>query len=158
MATIQFDVTSYRLLIGAELDDLTVELGLAIDSALVCDGKDAGVRICGVPRGPVPVNRIDGRRGIIFIPHRQFSWYVDLLRHERPVTCALDLTSPQFHQLRTGQSPIGEHEPAAEAPAPPDLNEWLNAHPDFKQALVWAEKAAAAVDHSAPLHPAPPEA
>lgn len=28
----------------------------------------------------------------------------------------------------------------------------------FKQALVWAEKAAAAVDHSASLHPAPPEA
>ena len=28
----------------------------------------------------------------------------------------------------------------------------------FKQALVWAEEAAAAVDHSAPAHPAPPEA
>ena len=52
-------------------------------------------------------------KATIYIPAEQsyqFSWYIDVLRNEKPVYVYLSSTSPISNCLYTGREPVGEGE------------------------------------------------
>ncbi len=50
------------------------------------------------------------KRGAIFVPRWQFTWFLDLVRNETPVYCYLNSDTPKWNSLYTGQEPVGEQE------------------------------------------------
>ena len=46
----------------------------------------------------------------VFLPVEQYSWYIDLLRNERPVFAYVNSNKPERNRLYTGKEPVGEEE------------------------------------------------
>ena len=45
-----------------------------------------------------------------YLPAEQFSWYLDILRNEKPVYAVLNSDNPITNGLSTGDEPVGEEE------------------------------------------------
>ena len=61
---------------------------------------------------PIPANYVHSgcKSGGIKAPEEHFSWYIDLLRNEKPVRVYLNSDSPEWNALFTGYEPVGEEE------------------------------------------------
>ena len=46
--------------------------------------------------------------GTSFVPADQFRWYLDVLRHERPIWAHMSSEMPQTNGIKTGSEPTGE--------------------------------------------------
>lgn len=47
--------------------------------------------------------------GSIYVPERQYAWYLDLLRNEGPIFAVVDDQNPRYaNKIRTGAEPVGE--------------------------------------------------
>lgn len=59
-------------------------------------------------KGFIEPNKVVGH---IYVPERQYAWYLDLLRNEGPVYAVVNDERPDFeNRLRTGAEPVGEGE------------------------------------------------
>ena len=79
-----------------------------------CRGDDGQLFNIGFlhPDSTDPGNRtsIDSPEGYAFLPAEQFSWYIDLLRYEKPVAAILPEADPNENRLRVLWEPVGEKE------------------------------------------------
>lgn len=64
------------------------------------------------PDLPPPNNYYNASKnvGSIFLPANQFSWYIDLLRNERPIQAVIYPDKPELNKLMTFAEPVGEAE------------------------------------------------
>jgi len=65
-----------------------------------------------IPGSPMPNNSAspDATRGGLHVTAEQFSWYMDLLRNEKPVHAYINSDKSVWNQLYTGEEPVGEGE------------------------------------------------
>lgn len=136
-----FAVTAYRLLAGPELEQSRNRYGFRFGAFLECSGKDGELLVAAVPDGiPMPENLAPpGGTAVLYVRAAQFPWYLDLLRHEGPVTCTIDDSPPRAHLLRSGTEPVGEAESvsATEPVSADGLFAWIDARPNIAAALRW---------------------
>jgi hypothetical protein len=101
MAEKSFEVIGYRVDLGHR--------GTPLNS-ITCWGAEADHRftiffasdISSAPRnqGIIEPNKVIGH---IYVPERQYAWYLDLLRNEGPIYAMVDDQRPDFaNSLRTG--------------------------------------------------------
>lgn len=117
MARLEFQVESYKYSVYTQADSGLVWDGyhVKVRGLLICEAKDSDycVVIYGLSNESyLPANRIqiDSKRVFIFARERQFEWYRDILRHEKPVFCNADIQHPGWFTLTTGAEPVGEEE------------------------------------------------
>ena len=85
-----------------------------VHAYISCRGDDGQLFNIGFlhPDSTDPGNRtsIDSPEGYAFLPAEQFSWYIDLLRYEKPVAAKLHTADPNQNRLRVLWEPVGEGE------------------------------------------------
>lgn len=53
-----------------------------------------------------PTNKL----ATMYVPAEQFTWYLDILRHERPVWAYMNSENPVQNRIYTGLEPVGSWE------------------------------------------------
>lgn len=109
--TDHYEVSDYALFLATHM---TSGEAAHFYAYIVCQGKQ-GQSITFYflrPDAPVPPNTYDGstRRAVAYLPHDQYLWYVDALRHERPVYAYVSERNPEWNRIHTGKEPVGEGE------------------------------------------------
>jgi hypothetical protein len=61
-------------------------------------------------RFPEPVADIENKKGYMFMPYRDISVLIDLLRNESPIYAHLRADRPQWTSITTTKEPVGEGE------------------------------------------------
>ncbi|MFX1451498.1 MAG: hypothetical protein ACFFCM_11685 [Promethearchaeota archaeon] len=87
--------TAYIVITGEDNHELTIKF-LHPDSDIINNSYD-------------PIDK----KATIYIPPEQsyqFSWYVDILRNEKPVYVYVSSTHPIDNSVYTGKEPVGEGE------------------------------------------------
>ena len=112
MATIKFEVQTYRVRIGFELSGGGG--GPKSRGHVVCYGGD-GHRFAiyfAAPGSTLAPPRYfpETKFGSINVPVDEMHNYIDLLRNEKPVYAYLNSDKPQWNNLSTSKEPIGEEE------------------------------------------------
>lgn len=59
---------------------------------------------------PGPVVEIDKKKGYLFMPFRDLSTLVDILRNEKPIYAHLRADRPEWSSITTTKEPVGEGE------------------------------------------------
>jgi hypothetical protein len=108
MAALVFEVTSYSVRLGkGGFGTTPIHCPATI---IVSGGKEYRCTFRFVEDDPLPASQVRGRAADIFVGARQYPWYVDLLRNERPVRCTINQGEPEYSYLATGEEPAGEGE------------------------------------------------
>lgn len=110
-----FQVTKYILNAGFKNEASWGGTSILIQGYVACYGADnTRLIVYGLhpnsPTPPAPVYNVVGNVGAIFVPFRELSHYVDLVRNENPVYGRLDSDHPNWMSLSTSQEPVGEGE------------------------------------------------
>jgi hypothetical protein len=112
MATKTFKVASYQVKLARQM---TIGGGaIKFYAYVVCRSADGHRFVPYFLRpdsGPADnVYNPAAKWATAYLPAEQFSWYVDLLRHEKPVYAYLNSDKPIGNRLYTGKEPVGEEE------------------------------------------------
>jgi hypothetical protein len=112
MAIKTFPVASYQ---GALARQMTIQGGtIKLYAYINCHGADGHKFIIYFlqPDSKVPDNIYNpaDKTATAYLPAEQFSWYIDLLRNEKPVYAYLNSERPIDNRLYTGEEPVGEEE------------------------------------------------
>ena len=92
---------------------LAVGVSIKFPACILCWGDEYHVVVYVLDdTSPVPANTFlpEHKRGTIFAPRWQYEWFIDLLRHEKPIYGYLNSDTPRWNSLRTTTEPIGEGE------------------------------------------------
>lgn len=116
MAPVEFEVTTYKRSIYTQADSglLWDNREIHVRGLLICEGE-GGRRavVYGLSDDSyMPQNRYqeETQRVFIFARERQFEWFCDLVRNEKPIFCQANPRHPGWFTLTTGAEPIGEEE------------------------------------------------
>ncbi|MBM4465726.1 MAG: hypothetical protein FJ014_09280 [Chloroflexi bacterium] len=112
MAIKTFPVASYRVALARQM---TLGGGaIKFYAYITCRGADGHKFTIYFlqPDSQVPDNIYNpaNKVGSAYLPAEQFSWYIDLLRNEKPVYAYLNSDRPIDNYLYTGEEPVGEGE------------------------------------------------
>jgi hypothetical protein len=116
MATLDFEVDNYRYSVYTQADTGLVwdNHHLKVRGLIICESKTGyrAVIYALADNSFIPMNRYqeDSKRVFIFTRERQFEWFRDLLRNEKPVFCRADPAHPGWFTLSTDAEPVGEEE------------------------------------------------
>jgi hypothetical protein len=117
MVTHTFKAKSYEVFLGRKLSSTIDEKKLDFYAYIVIIGEDEHELTIKFlhPDSVIPNNSYDPvtKKAMIYIPpeqSEQFSWYIDILRNEKPVYVYLSSTHPIGNCVYTGKEPIGEGE------------------------------------------------
>ncbi len=114
MAFKKFKVVNYEIRLGYKMSASFNGVDIEAQGLLTCHSVD-GYRfvIYGLhPLSdvPEPVYNETSKVGTIFIPFKDLSVYIDLVRNEKPIYASLDSENPAWNTLNTGKEPTGEEE------------------------------------------------
>jgi len=112
MAKHVFEVKKYRITLG---DHMTTWAGCETRArgVVACFGEHLRLIFYFLADGeqyPAPLWNQDGRVACVFLPFATLPTFVDMLRHEKPVTANIDTDSPGDSFINTGDEPVGEEE------------------------------------------------
>lgn len=112
MPTKSFSVQSYE---AAMARQMTIGGGAAKFYAYICCHAKDGTRFCVYFLRPdsKPIDNIynpAAKWATAYLPADQYTWYIDLLRNEKPVYAYLNSDKPIANRLYTGKEPVGEGE------------------------------------------------
>ena len=84
-------------------------------SIIICEGVSPARRLLVYfyhSGEPTPDNHCNSKRtfGEIYARAEEYSWYIDILRNEKPVYAYIDNVKPSLNQITTGPEPVGEEE------------------------------------------------
>ena len=84
-------------------------------SIIICEGASPPRRLCIYfyhSGETMPDNHCNPKQtfGEIYARAEEYSWYIDILRNEKPVYAYIDSTKPSLNQITTGPEPVGEEE------------------------------------------------
>jgi hypothetical protein len=111
VASVTFEVQSYSVWLGPALGFGV--LPIEYPAIIMCwSDKKFRCQFRFVNEDPLPESVFDPNTSVanVFVPAAQYTWYLDLLRNERPVTCTIDTHTPKFSKIATGNEPVGEGE------------------------------------------------
>jgi hypothetical protein len=105
--SVQWQVTSYRVQLGRQVG----ENQYAIIRVLGVEEQNLSIAFV-YPDKPLPDNIYNEQTqsGSLYVPAEHFSWYIDLLRNEKPLYVSLFPEGPINNRLTCRWEPIGEAE------------------------------------------------
>jgi hypothetical protein len=114
MATISYQVLQYSISMHRPL---ALNLGgqsVVTVATILCTGDLEHRLLVGFqPQGESPgINyyNSESKTAYLIRPQSEFQWYVDLLRHEKPISARIYGDTPAYIYLHTGPEPVGEGE------------------------------------------------
>jgi hypothetical protein len=114
MASIAYNVLKYSISLHCPL---ALNLGgqsVVIVATILCTGDGDHRLLVGFqPQGESPANNYynsEHKTAYLIRPQSEFQWYVDLLRHEKPISALIYVDTPAYIYLHTGPEPVGESE------------------------------------------------
>ncbi len=117
MVTHTFKARSYEVFLGRKLSSTIDDKKLDFYAYIVITGDDEHELTIKFlhPDSVIPNNSYDPviKKAMLYIPHEQayqFSWYIDILRNEKPVYIYVSSTHPSSNSVYTGKEPVGEGE------------------------------------------------
>lgn len=101
MPRISFEIKTYEVFLARQLE----HGGTKFYALIVCR-SDAGHELALhflTPDSPTPANTFDPQSHVAnaYLPAEQYTWYLDLLRNERPVYAKVDSDNPLANRLTT---------------------------------------------------------
>ena len=84
-------------------------------SIIICESASPTRRLCIYfyhSGETIPDNYCNSKQtfGEIYARSEEYSWYIDILRNEKPVYAYIDNVKPSLNQITTGPEPVGEEE------------------------------------------------
>ena len=108
-----FEIREYMVVLRQlELMDFGGE-ELQLRGIVRCLGEDARLDVYFLEEGspfPQPLVNLEERRGTLFLPFRDISVLVDLLRNEKPLYAHLRADRLSWTSITTNREPVGEGE------------------------------------------------
>lgn len=113
MGIVRFEIEKYQVTLGADLPSIVSDMDTKVVAIIGCYGKGHQLMINFVEVGShMPLAEYDEekRTGAIFVPISQLSFYVDLLRNEKPLYAYCNNERPEWSNISTSHEPVGEGE------------------------------------------------
>jgi hypothetical protein len=111
MPTTTFEISSYDVELARQPES---QGGHRFCAVITCHGSNGQTLMLYFvqPGSPMPENQYDPSSGIgsSYLPAEQYSWYLDILRNERPVYARMHSAEPNWNKIFTGAEPVGEGE------------------------------------------------
>ena len=113
MAIKRFIVQNYKVKLG---DCLTATWGgkkIKARGIVACYGHDhrfIAYFLRDDSPVPNPVYIVANKVGAIFLPFKDMSPFVDLVRNEKPIYAYLNSNKPEWNNISTRKEPVGEEE------------------------------------------------
>ena len=114
MATKTFSVNYYRASAGFKNNATWSGIVIQTQGYITCYGSD-GYRFIMYflhedSPVPPPVYITANKVGAIFLPFKDMSVYMDMVRNEKPIYAYLNSVKPEWNSIRTSNEPVGEEE------------------------------------------------
>lgn len=108
-----FEIREYMIILR-QLESLDFDgQEIHLRGIVRCLGDDAMLDVYFLEEGspfPQPVVNLEERKGTLFLPFRDISVLIDLLRNEKPVYAHLRADRLSWTSITTNREPVGEGE------------------------------------------------
>lgn len=112
MSSIRFQIEKYQVTLGTDLVSIQTDVDAKIIGIIGCFGGGYQLMINFVDFGKIPESTYDESKktGAMFTSASYMSYYIDILRNEKPLFAYCNSDHPEWTNISTTQEGVGENE------------------------------------------------
>lgn len=104
-----FEISSYKVYLGRPRPPYA-----PYSARILCRGDEDNRSLCidFYSSETIPPNTCNADLSFarLMVPESQYSWYIDLLRNEKPIYAFIRSDHPEYNHISTSSEPVGEEE------------------------------------------------